>query len=106
MNSSNYFIKYLNRIFDQIISFDNEINHILKNKKNKIFLKNYFELLYSNKNIHNFLSQKLLKWLRNEISGISIFNKLNKKKFNFNKFRRYQSKTIKIKLFKFQNEKN
>ena len=33
VNSSNYFIKYLNRIFDQIISFDNEINHILKNKK-------------------------------------------------------------------------
>ena len=64
VNSSNYFIKYLNRIFDQIISFDNEINHILKNKKNKIFLKNYFELLHSNKNVHNFLSQKLLKWLR------------------------------------------
>lgn len=78
-NSSNYFIKYLNRIFDQIISFDNEINHILKNKKNKIFLKNYFKLLHSNKNVHNFLSLKLLKWLRNEISGISIFNKLNKK---------------------------
>ena len=78
-NSSNYFIKYLNIIFDQIISFDNEINHILKNKKNKIFLKNYFELLHSNKNVHNFLSRKLLKWLKNEISGISIFNKLDKK---------------------------
>ena len=37
INSSNYFIKYLNRIFDQIISFDNEINHILKSKKNKFF---------------------------------------------------------------------
>lgn len=78
-NSSNYFIKYLNRIFDQIISFDNEINYILKNKKNNIFLKNYFECLHNNKNVDNFLSRKLLKWLRNEISGISIFNKLDKK---------------------------
>ena len=41
-NSSNYFIKCLNRIFDQIISFDNEINHILKNKKKKNFFKKLF----------------------------------------------------------------
>ena len=94
VNSSNYFIKYLNRIFDQIISFDNEINHILKNKKNKIFLKNYFELLHSNKNVHNFLSQKLLKWLINSeginqrLSRLNYFNQKIKKikKLNYRNF--------------------
>jgi len=78
-NSSNYFIRYLNRIFDQIISFDNEINCILNSDKNNIFFKNYFKLLHNNKNLHNFISLKLLKWLRNEISAILIFNQLEKK---------------------------
>ena len=113
VNSSNYFIKYLNRIFDQIISFDNEINHILKNKKNKIFLKNYFELLHSNKNVHNFLSQKLLKWLRSEISGISIFNKLDKKNLilinseginqRLSRLNYFNSKIEKIKKLNYRN---
>jgi len=113
VNSSNYFIKYLNRIFDQIISFDNEVNHILKNKKNKIFLKNYFELLHSNKNVHNFLSQKLLKWLRSEISGISIFNKLDKKNLilinseginqRLSRLNYFNSKIKKIKKLNYRN---
>ena len=113
VNSSNYFIKYLNRIFDQIISFDNEINHILKNKKNKIFLKNYFELLHSNKNVHNFLSRKLLKWLRSEISGISIFNKLDKKNLilinseginqRLSRLNYFNSKIKKIKKLNYRN---
>ena len=112
-NSSNYFIKYLNKIFDQIISFDNEINHILKSKKNNFFLKSYFELLYSNKNKHNFLSQKLLKWLRNEISGISIFNKLNKKNLilinseginqRLSRLNYFNSKIKKIKKLNYRN---
>ena len=113
VNSSNYFIKYLNRIFDQIISFDYEINHILKNKKNKIFLKNYFELLHSNKNVHNFLSRKLLKWLRNEISGISIFNKLDKQDLilinseginqRLSRLNYFNTKIKKIKRLKYRN---
>tara|TARA_B100000886_G_scaffold276455_1_gene200417 strand:+ start:22554 stop:23309 length:756 start_codon:yes stop_codon:yes gene_type:complete len=112
-NSKNYLIKYLNRIFDQIISFDNEINHILKSKKKKFFLKNYFELLHSNKNVHNFLSQKLLKWLRNEISGISIYKKFNKKNLilinseginqRLSRLNYFNSKIEKIKKLNYRN---
>ena len=67
----------------------------------------------SNKNVHNFLSQKLLKWLRSEISGISIFNKLDKKNLilinseginqRLSRLNYFNSKIKKIKKLNYRN---
>ena len=59
------------------------------------------------------MSQKLLKWLRNEISGISIFNKLNKKNLilinseginqRLSRLNYFNSKMKKIKKLNYRN---
>ena len=63
--------------------------------------------------MHNFLSQKLLKWLRSEISGISIFNKLDKKNLilinseginqRLSRLNYFNSKIKKIKKLNYRN---
>ncbi len=80
LNSSNIFLfKYLNIIFDKIFIFEKEINKIINKKKNKKFLKKYFKNLELDKSKDNNLRNKLLKWLRNEITGIEIFKQIKNK---------------------------
>ena len=77
INFDNFFIRFLNKNYDKLFKFEEEIQQVNKNNNNQLFLKCYFDNLKIKNNLQTL---KLKKWLNIETAAICLSKKINNKK--------------------------